>query len=141
LEGGPESVMLHFNCYNCPKLKSLEGGPKYIDKMVGTLYDCSGTGIKNLKGGPEIIEKFICNACDNIESLEGGPSIITRKFELTVCPKLKSLKHMALKDNYVFMAQGTPIEDVGDLYKSNVKKIYFSECPAQDLMIKYNDNK
>lgn len=141
LEGGPESVMLHFDCYNCPKLKSLEGGPKYIDKMDGSLYDCSGTGIKNLKGGPEIIERFICNGCDNLESLEGGPSIITRKFELVDCHKLKSLKHMALKDNYVFMLQGTPIEDVEDLYKSNVKKIYFSECPARDLIMKYIDNK
>ena len=141
LEGGPESVMLHFDCYNCPKLKSLEGGPKYTDKMDGSLYDCSGTGIKNLKGGPEIIERFICNWCDNLESLEGGPSVITYKLELVECSKLKSLKHMALKDNYIFMLQGTPIEDVGDLYKSNVRKIYFRECPARDLIMKHIDNK
>jgi hypothetical protein len=141
LEGGPESVMFHFNCYDCPGLKSLEGGPKYIDKMVGSLYDCAHTGIKNLKGGPEKIERFNCNGCENLESLEGGPSAITYRFELADCPKLKSLKHMALKDNYILMLHGTPIEDVSDLYKSNVKKIYFNGCPAQDLIMKYIDNK
>jgi hypothetical protein len=122
-------------------LKSLEGGPKYNNIMTGSLYDCSGTGIKNLKGGPEIIERFLCNGCDNLESLEGGPSVITYKLELVECPKLKSLKHMALKDNYIFMLQGTPIEDIEDLYKSNVRKIYSKGCPAQDLITKYIDNK
>ena len=137
LDGGPEQVGFNFYCYNCPKLKSLEKGPEIIHPESNSTYDCSGTAIKDLKGAPEKVQRFICNSCDNLISLEGCPHA-DYLIDAQCCPNLKSLKHIPLDAKCNLMVNSTPIEDVGDLYNSMIKFIYFSQnCPAKDELRKY----
>ena len=104
-------VVLGFDCYNCKKLKSLEGAPKYVigdfscsycdvKSLEGTpeyvggnfhCYECKK--LKSLKGAPkEVGENFNCSYCVNLESLEGSPKKIDGHFNCSHCDKLKNFK-------------------------------------------------
>lgn len=69
LEGGPYKVAMSFICENCPKLKSLEGGPQYVGcASYDSSYICRDcTSLTSLKGAP--IGNV--NLRDNYASLEG----------------------------------------------------------------------
>ena len=68
LEGSPETVGAGFDIENCVLLTSLEGSPR----QVGSI-DISKTSIKDLKGGPEIVENVFRASIVSLTSLEGLP--------------------------------------------------------------------
>ena len=79
-----------FNCEKCPKLISLEGGPKEVEGY----FDCTGCSkLKTLDGAPKKVGgDFYCYGCESLISLEGSPKEIGGEFNCEDCPKLKSLK-------------------------------------------------
>ena len=79
----------NFSCSGCPKLTSLEGGPKKVKYGFSCSY-CNS--LTSLKGAPETVGgSFRCNDCDNLKSLEGAPKIVGIDFVCYNCDSLTSL--------------------------------------------------
>ena len=68
LEGAPDTVGGTFDIEDCVLLTSLEGSPR----QVGAI-DISKTTIKDLKGGPEVVENVFRASLSRLTSLEGLP--------------------------------------------------------------------
>ena len=90
-----------FIVVNCPKLKTLEGGPK---KVGGTFRVDTCNLLKDLVGGPEEVEDgYYCTNCLGLKSFKGAPKKIDYDFIWEGCPNIKDLKHHPKKaGNVVF---------------------------------------
>lgn len=79
-----------FECYDCRKLISLEGGPKMVNGSV-SLYHC--ISLTSLIGAPEHVQKiFECPYCSGLTSLQGAPKYVGQTFNCSGCDNLTSLK-------------------------------------------------
>ena len=86
LEGGPQSVGMHFDCSN-NSLTSLEGAPQ----SVGGYFNCYNNSLTSLGGAPlSVGGRFDCSR-NSLTSLEGGPQSVGMHFGCSNNP-LTSLK-------------------------------------------------
>ncbi|NBO36008.1 hypothetical protein EBU91_00450 [bacterium] len=85
-EGFPKKAFT-IELKSCTGVTSLQG----CTPDVTNVFDCSGTSISNLTGGPKnIVTKYIVNNCPNLTSLEGAPEEVV-EFECLNNPNLKNL--------------------------------------------------
>jgi hypothetical protein len=76
------------NLANCKGVTSLEDFPTVVENE----FNCSGTSIQNLKGGPQnMVLEYNVKDCDNLTSLEGAPEEVG-SFDCRMTPKLKTLE-------------------------------------------------
>lgn len=74
-----------FSCYNCSKLKSLEGAPEVV---YGTFTLSCCDSIESLEGAPEEVGgDFDCSYCPKLKSLEGAPTHVRKTFNCKKCGK------------------------------------------------------
>lgn len=66
LKGSPKKVGGNFNCHGC-NLKTLEGGPEYVDKT----FACYDNPLISLKGAPKYVGNDFSCEMTNIKSLDG----------------------------------------------------------------------
>lgn len=88
LEDIPDNIFGTFSIMGCENLTSLEGSPK----TVGETFNCSYSGIKNLKGLPKQIKTFNCENCSKLISTKGsGNTIILGNVFLSHCINLEDV--------------------------------------------------
>lgn len=84
-------------------------------KHVRKLFDCSGTQITSLEGGPEICDgSYICNET-NIKNLIGAPKSVGKNFSCTHNKQLTSLEGIPSKIGGYFSCISSPIETIDHL--------------------------
>lgn len=105
----------NFLVVNCPKLKTLEGGPK----MVGQTFNVDiCNSLKDLVGGPEVVEgDYYCTSCSNLKSFKGAPKQLDYDFVWAGCPNIKDLKYHPKKAGNVVFAKNS------DFTKDDIKKV------------------
>jgi hypothetical protein len=74
-----------FSCYNCPKLKSLEGAPEVV---YGSFMLSYCNSIESLEGAPkEVGGSFYCAFNPKLTSLDGAPTYVGKTFDCKKCGK------------------------------------------------------
>ena len=81
------TVSGNFDCADCHKLTSFEGGPEKVSKD----FDCEGcNNLKSLEGAPkEVGGHFNCTYCISLTSLKGAPKEVGGCFDCSNCSILK----------------------------------------------------
>lgn len=76
LKNCPSSIIGEFVCSFNKQLKTLEGGPTYVD----TNYECNGCGLESLKGAPTRAEVLFDCGNNQLKTLDFAPAFVGGAF-------------------------------------------------------------
>ena len=77
LKNCPSSILGEFICSFNKQLKTLEGGPTYVD----TNYECNDCGLESLLGAPTRAEGMFDCSGNQLRTLDFAPEIVRYKFD------------------------------------------------------------
>ena len=76
LKNCPSSILGEFTCSFNKQLKTLEGGPTYVD----TNYECNDCGLESLKGAPTRAEGMFDCGNNQLKTLDFAPAFVGGMF-------------------------------------------------------------
>ena len=116
-----------------PEMKGLTILPDMSTVTVKGNFDCSGLGLKTLKGAPKRVEgDFICSY-NKLKTLDGGPQYVGGNYDCSFA-NLKSLKGAAEYVGGDFNCRGSR-ENEGSYYGPGVADNEYDDWDAEDANI------